>query len=401
MWGDGFVYREKKSPHYWCSYNLHGKRIRESTGEIEEKKAQKYLRNRLKQVFADEIGARKFVGPSSEKVTVNELLDDLEANYRIRHKYRPQVASHFKVIRESLGTLRAKSLTDTAIDKWIAALQKTCSRLRRLSPEERELHKCGEQCKPYEPATINRYTQILGQALSFGVKKIGEAPRITCLDEQNARQGFFEYGEFLEVHKYLPEDLRDYVHFDFLCGWRKGEVSNLRWDMIDTDGRLLKLPGRFSKNGKPRKIPLQGELWEIIKRRAEKRKIKMPSGEVFICPYVFFRKHGRGIPGSWRKIGEFRKSWKGACEQAKVSDKIFHDFRRTAARNLVRAGISEKVAMLITGHRSRSIFERYNITSDEDLIDAVEKVGRHVAKLAAREAERRKEAAKFEDKKDA
>ncbi|MGA2264427.1 MAG: site-specific integrase [Acidobacteriota bacterium] len=393
--GDGLIYQRPGTRFWWCAYMLHGEQQRESTHEAEENKAKKYLRDRLKQVHADEIGARKFVGPIAEKVSVNQLLDDLEANYRIRDKFRPQVESRFKIIRASIGKLPAKSLTETEIDKWIQRLKHTCNRLNRIPEMDRPLHQCNEQCKILAPATINHYTQLLGQALKYGLRKIGEVPKVTKLKVDNARQGFFEYGEFLDVLQFLPEDLRDYTHFDYLCGWRKGEVSNLQWTMIDYEAKLLKLPGQFSKNGKPRKIPLQGELWEIIKRRWQQRKLQMPSGETFLVPYVFYRKHGRGIPGSWYKIGEFRKTWKRACKAANIPDKIFHDFRRTAARNLVRAGVSEKVAMLITGHRSRSVFERYNITSDEDLIDAVEKVDTHVAKLAAKDAKRREEAAKF------
>ncbi|MBZ5497668.1 MAG: site-specific integrase [Acidobacteriia bacterium] len=394
--GDGFIYQRPGSRFWWCAYMLHGVQERETTNEAEENKAKKYLRDRLKQVHADEIGARKFVGPSAEKVTVNELLDDLEANFKIRDKFRPQVKSRFKFMRGDIGELQAKSLTERDIDRWIERLKNTCNRLHHIPEERRPLHHCNEKCKRLAPATINQYTQLLGQALTHGRRKIGEVPKITKLKVDNARQGFFEYGEFLDVLRFLPEELRDYTHFDYLCGWRKGEVSNLQWTMIDYDARLLKLPGCFSKNGKPRKIPLRGELWEIIKRRWQQRKLQMPSGETFLVPYVFYRKHGRGIPGAWFKIGEFRKAWKRACQDAKVPDKIFHDFRRTAARNLVRAGVSEKVAMLITGHRSRSVFDRYNITSDDDLIDAVEKVSAHVSKLAEKDAKRRDEAARFQ-----
>jgi integrase len=195
--------------------------------------------------------------------------------------------------------------------------------------------------------------------------------------------------------RHLPDDLQDYIHFSYLCGWRRGEVAILKWAMLDMEARVLHLPGRFSKNGLPRKIPLEGELWEIVSRRWEARRITMPTGEVYLCPYVFYRKHGRGILGAWRRVGEFRRSWKAACIAAGVPDKIFHDFRRTAVRNLIRSGVSENVAMLITGHRSNSVFQRYNITSDDDLRDAMRKVDKHVAGLAKREEKRQNQRGRF------
>jgi hypothetical protein len=78
------------------------------------------------------------------------------------------------------------------------------------------------------------------------------------------------------------------------------------------------------------------------------------------------------------RIESFRKAWKSACHPAKLPELLFHDLRRTGVRNLVRAGVPERVAMAISGHRTRSTFERYNITSERDLREAAKKLETYI-----------------------
>lgn len=160
-------------------------------------------------------------------------------------------------------------------------------------------------------------------------------------------------------------------------GWRRSEVVSLRWEWVDRAAGTVTLPD--SKNGKPRTLTLAGEVAEIIKRREAARLVER-NGDVRVADLVF---HHGGRP-----VGDFKRAWHTALVKAglthqekaadgivvTVHDKCFHDLRRTAARNLVRSGVREGVAMAITGHRTRSVFDRYAIVAGDDVREAMDRV---------------------------
>jgi integrase len=194
---------------------------------------------------------------------------------------------------------------------------------------------------------------------------------VRVLTENNTRQGFFERPDLESVVAALPVYLHDFTRFAYLTGWRKGEIISLKWTDVDRDARAIRLRPEAAKTGRGRTVMLEGDLAELIDRRWQARLFEKHS-QVRIAQLVF---HRDGEP-----VGDFRKAWATAC-QAAGADKLFHDLRRTAARNMVRAGVSERVAMAVTGHLTRSMFDRYNIVSEDDLRMAALKTTMYVDTL--------------------
>ena len=391
MYGDGTLYRRPRSPYWWMQYCLRGEVFRESTKECEFERAMKVLRRRLKEVGADQIGLKKFAGPKTERMTIDQLLDFLEDDLEIREKWTAQAKSKIQPLRTALGRIPAMTVTDDIIRDYIRVRlngpEKVIADMRREFPSPTAVALARtNRIRPVSNATINRELEYLRQAYALKVHEIGPGPMMPKLKER-IREGFFDRADFEIITANLPEDLQDFSRWGYFTGWRKSEISSLSWSELSIETRQLRLRGQFTKNGEPRMIPLMGELWEIIERRWKARRYEGENGETILSPLVFFRQKGRGVPNEGAPVTEFRKTWKAACDAAGKPEALFHDFRRTAVRNMMRAGVDRRVAMLISGHKTESIFERYNITDERDLEDAVRKTQEYISQLPKKRSE--------------
>jgi integrase len=219
--------------------------------------------------------------------------------------------------------------------------------------------------------SINRELTAIVRAFSLGIAngKIATMPKIQMLKENNARKGFFELKQFQSVRKHLSEDIQPVTTFSYITGWRmRSEVWPLQWPNVDFKAGIVRLDVGTTKNDKGRIFPFTAELRKLLKaQRAKTDRLQKAKG--IIIPWVFHR--------DGKQIKEFRRSWKTACKQAGLPGKIPHDFRRTAVRNLVRSGVPESIAMQMTGHKTRCVFDRYDIVDESDLFDAARKLEAH------------------------
>lgn len=337
--GFGTPYLRGKT--WWIRYSHRGREFRETSRSAREAAAGRLLKDRYKQ-----IAQRRFVGPSEDRVLLTDLLDALKVDYE--NNGRRSVATlafRLTPLRKAFALDRAIDVTEERIARYVAA---------RLADK-------------MAPATVNRELAALKRAFRLAVeqKRISAAPTIKLLAEHNVREGFLEPADFEAVASRLPDYLADFARFAYLCGWRKSEPASLAWSDVDrTHGRVT-LRRAYSKNEEPRVVPLTPALAAIIARRWDGRQITGRDGAVTLSPLVF---HRAGEP-----VGDFRKVWAKACEAAGVAGTLFHDLRRSAVRNMERAGVSQAVAMKVTGHKTASVYRRYRIVDENDVREALTK----------------------------
>ena len=353
----GSIYRRGKT--FWIQYYKNGKAYQETS-----RSRKKMVANELLKKREGEISQGKVPGIHFDRVTFDELAEGFITDYKInQRKSITRAERSIKRLKEEFEGFKVPNITTPAIQNYIRKrMQRTCKSCKEKFDPQDNCPFCGSKKMESgaENATINRELAALKRTLNLGAKQtppmVDRVPYIPMLKENNIRKGFFEHGNFLAIIDNLPDYLKGFVTFAYQVGWRLTEISCLTWNQVDRDQGIVRLEVGDTKNDEGRTIYLNDELKEVFQAQWEARKTAKK-----LLPYVFLNRAGDN------RIKQFNKAWKKACEDARIGKMYFHDFRRTAIRNMVRAGIPEQVAMMISGHKTRSIFERYNIVNDADL----------------------------------
>ncbi|NGZ98490.1 MAG: site-specific integrase [Nitrospira sp. WS110] len=354
----GMLYRRKKKDPatgefvevgpWWMKYFDNGKPIYQSTKKYDKREAIAALKRAEHKVLE---GQRE--GPLVYRTKYEDLVEDLKRDYRLRGlKTWTRRQYNLDRLKPVFGGMRIAAITTQRLQEFVD---------KRLQ-------------EGAAPASINRDLDALKRMMVLGQRqtppKVGKIPHFPRLTENNVREGFLEHDEFLAVRGAAPDYLKVAMTIAYYTGMRMREIiseKGLRWEQVElheTEGRI-RLAARQTKTNQPRVIYMTGDFLRVIQKAKELRDRDYPH-----CPYVC---HRNGKP-----FNNLVHGWQAACKRVGVENRTFHDLRRTGVRNLVRAGVPETVAMKISGHKTRSVFDRYNITSEEDLRQAAVKLGEYI-----------------------
>lgn len=364
--------------------NKFGKQIREKTSitfESVKKTNIQEVRDTLR-IQRGQVSSGDFQGVKPERVTFDDLAEDILRDYENNKQEVWRLKISLKHLCGFFKRMKARLITNDVVqNQYIPYRQKK---------------------DPYVTngtlnIEISALIRMFTLALEADPPKLRHAPKIKKLSTKgNQRTGFFEIDDYMKMKEALPGYLVPSFMLAYKSGMRREEIYGLLIEQYNTFEKQLILNASDTKTKETRILKLDPEMDEKIRRLIEFKNKRFPE-----CLYIFYNNEGE-------RIMDFRESWDTAlikagyglkfickdcgntikfdhkpkkgericpcgCNQLKRDNKLFHDLRRTGVRNLVRSGVPEKVAMLISGHKTRTVFERYNITSEKDLKDATEK----------------------------
>jgi len=346
--GNGGVFQVKGSRFWWISYQLNGKTNRESSGELTKTAAAGKLKARLLA-----IGNGNFLGPRIEKITVDELYEDLVQDYRINGQAVEWAESVWNVhLKDFFSGMKAANLGSNQIAAYVEKRRKENT----------------------APATVNRELALLRRAFSIAfdaepqkVSRIPKFRRFITSEKGNERRGFVEEPQYRKLMDAAgPLWLRGLMAIAYNFGFRRGELLGnpkkgtepMRCSQVDLLAGTVTLYSGETKNDEGRTVALTEECRLLL---TELRRGKKPED------YLFTREKGEVIK-------DFRGTWDKLTEAAGVPGLLFHDFRRSSVRNMIRRGVPQKTARTVSGHKTDAVFSRYNIVSEDDIRDAARRI---------------------------
>jgi integrase len=338
--GTGSIFRMKGSQNWWIKYyKPNGEAVRESCNSAVKGVAT----NLLKQRFTE-------MGRGMDPAVANKLTyEDIRKGLLDHYTAKKRSSLKFKFNEETQKKdpyVWGMPHLDDFFKGW-RVVGITHDVLQAFVEKRKE--------DGAEGSTINRNFTLLRSMFNIARKqgKLQFVPAFPMQSDGAPRQGFVEPNQFKDILDKLPKHLHPLLIFLYSSGVRIGEAKQIMWPQVDLKTKEIHLEGFQTKNKSGRTAPLSEELVGLLKKQFHTN-----DGPVF-------------------DTRNLRKEWDKATAAAKVRGILIHDLRRSAVRNMMKAGIRESIAMKISGHKTANIFRRYDIVDSSDLhaaMDAVSKM---------------------------
>lgn len=361
---------------WYIRFTFEGKDYRESSGSRRKTDAKDLLETRIREARDGTFR------PGAQSVTMADLKRAVLADYAARRRRSTERAEGiFANLERILGADTPATTIARKIPHYIAT--RLAEKVPTRAKEKPQGEGRGVEQKTIAPSTINREVSTLRRAFRLAkVRQFWPADH-EPLPEAPARKGFPEPEEIDRIIPHLPERLKGPIRFAAVTGWRIREVLRLEWRSVDLQTGTIRLESDQTKGGEIRLYPFveYPELSDLI----EERKALTEAWErthAKIVPWVFWHE----LDGAAAPNVAYQYSWDRACRKAGHPGRLVHDLRRYAARNLIRSGVDQSVAMKLLGHATPSMFRRYNVTDERDLRQAVQSLA-HAARTRARAKE--------------
>ena len=350
--GTGGLFHMKGSRFYYAQVYRDGKPCRISTKCEVKQEAQAFLRNLL--LEADQ--GKPFLG-DVKKLKYGDLRKGLITNYTERGNKSLLVDAEGNEFINGLKPLDDYFGYKDDDEPGVSILKINTDSARDFATKRLAAGKTN--------STVNNSLALLRRMLHIAHEdgKLDKVPVIRLLKANPARKGFLTADKFDELIAQFPDHLKPLITFLYWCGVRLGEALQIEWTQVDLKAPMIRLEDEQTKTGEARIIPLPWVLVDMLQA------VTMKEGKVF-------------------DPTNLRKSWNKACAAVGLGtlepvDKagnrrytglIIHDMRRSAIKNLMKMGVQQKVAMAISGHKTDSVFQRYNIIDETDVLAAMKRL---------------------------
>ena len=332
---------------WWLKYYVNGRPRRESSRTDRFSEAKRMLEERKGRAAAGLPVPRRM-----DRIGYDEVADDLRRHYETTgDRDLSEADDRLKQLAKFFAGRRVVDIDGALANRYVERRQ-----------EEGRAN-----------GTINRELDVLSRMLRFATEnnKLLRVPILHKLKEADPRKGFCERPAFEAIRRHLRPDLQVALTVAYVFGWRmQSEVLTLTLSQLDLETGTLRLEPGTTKNDDARDVYLTPELQRLLAEQVVRVK-QLARRLNRIVPYLFPHLTGRY---AGEQLQDFRKSWETASRRAGQVGLLQHDMRRSAVRNLVNAGVAERVAMTMTGHKTRSVFDRYHIVSPADLKEAARKL---------------------------